>query len=70
VKGIQWLREQVNDVVVGTGSNSRIHIELPIQDYDDGNRNLHLGWIKQNTDEVDDSNNNNNNTKWCYMVHS
>jgi sulfite reductase beta subunit-like hemoprotein len=63
VKGIQWLREQVKDVV-GTGSDSLIDFELPIQDYDYGNRNLHLGWIKQNTDEVDDSNN--NNTKWCY----
>jgi sulfite reductase (NADPH) hemoprotein beta-component len=68
VNGIQWLREQVKDVVGGSGSNSRIDFELPIVDYDYGNRNLHLGWIKQNTDEVDDtsSNNDNNNTKWCY----
>jgi hypothetical protein len=35
VKGIQWLREQVKDVV-GTGSDSLIDFELPIQDYDMG----------------------------------
>src|SRR5919197_732328 len=63
VKGIQWLREQVKDVV-DTGSNSQIDFELPMQDYDYGNRNLHLGWIKQNTDEVDDS----SNTKWCHGI--
>jgi sulfite reductase beta subunit-like hemoprotein len=62
-KGIEWLRGQVKDVV-GSYSNTRIDFELPMQDYDYGNRNLHLGWIKQNTDEVDDSSN--NNTKWCY----
>jgi sulfite reductase (NADPH) hemoprotein beta-component len=67
IKGIQWLREQVKDVVVDNGSNSRINFELPIQGYDYGDRNLHLGWIKQDTDEVDDSINN-NNTKWCYGV--
>jgi sulfite reductase beta subunit-like hemoprotein len=60
-KGIEWLREQVKNVV-SSGSNSRIDFELPMQDYDYGNRNLHLGWIKQNTDEVDDD------TKWCFGI--
>ena len=58
VKGIEWLREQVKDVVGGNG----IGFESPIPDYDYGNRNLHLGWIKQQTDEADSS----SNTKWCH----
>jgi len=60
VKGIEWLREQVKGVVGGNG----ICFESPIPAYDYGNRNLHLGWIKQNTEEVDGSSN--NNSKWCH----
>jgi sulfite reductase beta subunit-like hemoprotein len=59
-KGIEWLREQVKDVVGG----NRIGFESPISDYDYGNRDLHLGWIKQNVDE----DNNSNNTKWCHGI--
>jgi sulfite reductase (NADPH) hemoprotein beta-component len=68
VKGIEWLREQVKDVV-GSSSGS-IDFESPIPDYDYGNRNLHLGWIKQNTDEIGSSSGDDksSNIKWCYGV--
>ena len=62
-KGIKWLREQVKEVV-GSSSDSRIDFELPLQDYDYGNRNLHLGWMQQNTGGINDSNV--NLAKWCY----
>ena len=52
VKGIEWLREQVRNLD-GVGS---INFELPIEDYDHGNIDLHLGWIKQ----PDNSN------RWCF----
>ena len=68
VKGIEWLREQVKDVV-GSSSGS-IDFESPTPDYDYGNRNLHLGWIKQNTDEIGSSSGDDksSNIKWCYGV--
>ena len=69
VKGIEWLREQVKDVV-GSSSGS-IDFESPTPDYDYGNRNLHLGWIKQNTDEIGSSSggdDKSSNIKWCYGV--
>jgi sulfite reductase beta subunit-like hemoprotein len=69
VKGIEWLREQVKDVV-GSSSGS-IDFESPTSDYDYGNRNLHLGWIKQNTDEIGSSSiddDKSSNIKWCYGV--
>lgn len=50
VKGIEWLREQVQNLA---GS---IIFDPPIQDYDYGNINLHLGWIKQPD----------NSGRWCY----
>jgi sulfite reductase beta subunit-like hemoprotein len=50
VKGIEWLREQVQNLA---GS---IFFDPPIQDYDYGNINLHLGWIKQPD----------NSSRWCY----
>jgi len=52
VKGIEWVREQVRNLD-GVGS---INFELPIEDYDHGNIDLHLGWIKQ----PDNSN------RWCF----
>src|SRR5438094_3113820 len=52
VKGIEWLREQVRNLD-GVGS---IKFQPPIEDYDYGNIDLHLGWIKQ----PDNSN------RWCY----
>jgi len=52
VKGIEWLREQVRNLD-GVGS---INFALPIEDYDHGNIDLHLGWIKQ----PDNSN------RWCF----
>jgi sulfite reductase (NADPH) hemoprotein beta-component len=52
VKGIEWFREQVRNLD-GVGS---INFELPIEDYDHGNIDLHLGWIKQ----PDNSN------RWCF----
>ena len=69
VKGTEWLREQVKDVV-GSSSGS-IDFESPTPDYDYGNRNLHLGWIKQNTDEIGSSSggdDKSSNIKWCYGV--
>jgi hypothetical protein len=47
VKGIQWLREQVKDVV-GTGSDSLIDFELPIQDYDYGSHIIIIARFKSN----------------------
>jgi len=41
VKGIEWFREQVRNL------DGKLDFELPIPDYDYGNRNLHLGWIRQ-----------------------
>jgi len=52
VKGIEWLREQVRNLD-GVGS---IKFEPPIEDYDYGNIDLHLGWIKQPD----------NSGRWCY----
>src|SRR5438034_4465965 len=52
VKGIEWLREQVRNLD-GVGS---IKFQPPIEDYDYGNIDLHLGWIKQ----PDNSN------RWCF----
>lgn len=52
VKGIEWLREQVRDLD-GVGS---INFDLPIEDYEHGNIDLHLGWINQ----PDNSN------LWCF----
>ena len=52
VKGIEWLREQVQNLD-GDGS---IKFDPPIQDYDYGNIDLHFGWIK----EPD------NSSRWCY----
>ena len=52
VKGIEWLREQVQNID-GSGS---IKFDPPIQDYDYGNIDLHFGWIK----EPD------NSDRWCY----
>jgi sulfite reductase (NADPH) hemoprotein beta-component len=73
VKGIEWFREQVKNVIGGSGSG--IRFEPPILDYDYGDRNLHLGWIKQQTDDGDNRSNasdenvdNNNNIKWCYGI--
>lgn len=63
VKGIKWFRERVKEVL-DNGNNGRIDFELPIKDYDYGNRNLHLGWIQQNNSEIGDSND--NHPKWCY----
>ena len=40
MKGIEWFREQVRNI-------GDINFEPPILDYDYGDRNLHLGWIKQ-----------------------
>jgi sulfite reductase beta subunit-like hemoprotein len=53
VKGIRWFREQVRNLD-GVGS---IKFEPPIEDYDYGNIDLHLGWTKQP---------NNNSDRWCY----
>jgi sulfite reductase (NADPH) hemoprotein beta-component len=52
VKGIEWLREQIQNLD-GFGS---ISFERPIEDYDYGKIDLHLGWIKQPD----------NNGRWCY----
>src|SRR5438094_3167935 len=52
VKGIEWLREQVRNLD-GVGS---IKFQPPIEDYDYGNIDLHLGWIKQSD----------NSGRWCY----
>ncbi len=41
VKGIDWFRDQVRNL------DSSVKFESPIPDFDYGNRNLHLGWIKQ-----------------------
>src|SRR5215207_876106 len=54
VKGIEWFREQVRNI-------GDINFEPPILDYDYGDRNLHLGWIKQHL--LGDSG---ENLKWCY----
>ncbi|MGB6595091.1 MAG: nitrite/sulfite reductase, partial [Candidatus Nitrosopolaris sp.] len=52
VKGIEWFREQVRNVD-GVGS---INFEPQIEDYDYGNIDLHLGWVKQPD----------NSSRWCY----
>jgi sulfite reductase beta subunit-like hemoprotein len=54
VKGIEWFREQVRNI-------GDIKFEPPILDYDYGDRNLHLGWIKQQL--IGDGG---ENLKWCY----
>ncbi len=54
VKGIEWFREQVRNI-------GDINFEAPILDYDYGDRNLHLGWIKQ--EKIGDYG---ENLKWCY----
>lgn len=41
VKGIEWFREQARKI------DNSIDFALPINDYDYGARNLHLGWIRQ-----------------------
>ena len=50
-KGIEWLREQVRNL----DGNGSINFEPP-DDYDYGNIDIHLGWIKQPD----------NNGRWCY----
>ena len=52
MKGIEWFREQVRNI-------GDINFEPPILDYDYGDRNLHLGWIKQQLDDGE-------YLKWCY----
>ena len=54
MKGIEWFREQVRNI-------GDINFEPPILDYDYGDRNLHLGWIKQEL--IGDGG---ENLKWCY----
>src|SRR5918992_1616205 len=54
VKGIEWFREQVRNI-------GDINFEPPILDYDYGDRNLHLGWIKQQL--MGDGG---ETLKWCY----
>ena len=53
VKGIEWFREQVRNI-------GDINFEPPILDYDYGDRNLHLGWIKQLIGDGGET------LKWCY----
>jgi sulfite reductase beta subunit-like hemoprotein len=52
VKGIEWFREQVQNL----GGSGSINFEPPIEGYDYGNIDLHFGWIRQ----PDSSN------RWCY----
>jgi sulfite reductase (NADPH) hemoprotein beta-component len=54
VKGIEWFREQVRSVV-------GLIFDPPLSDYDYGERNLHLGWIKQYLPAGDGR-----NFKWSY----
>ena len=53
VKGIEWFREQVRNI-------GDINFEPPILEYDYGDRNLHLGWIKQLMGDGGET------LKWCY----
>ncbi len=50
VKGVEWFREQVRNL------DGKLDFALPIPDFEYGNRDLHLGWIKQPD----------NNDLWCY----
>jgi sulfite reductase (NADPH) hemoprotein beta-component len=52
VKGIEWFREQVRNL----GGAGSIAFEPSIENYDYGNIDLHLGWIKQPD----------NSGRWCY----
>ncbi len=50
VKGIEWFREQVRNL------DGKLDFELPIPDFDYGDRDLHLGWARQPD----------NRGLWCY----
>jgi sulfite reductase (NADPH) hemoprotein beta-component len=50
VKGIDWFREQVRNL------DANLDFDLPVSDFDYGDRNLHLGWTRQP----------NNKELWCY----
>lgn len=50
LKGIEWFREQVRNL------DGKLDFELPIQGFDYGDRDLHLGWIRQSD----------NRGLWCY----
>lgn len=51
IKGNEWFREQVR-------KRSNVEFESPIEDFDHGDRDLHLGWIRQPD----------NDDLWCYGV--
>ncbi len=44
VKGIEWFRKQVQEL-------DNIEFEPPIQNFDYGDRDLHLGWVRQPDNE-------------------